>query len=272
MKSNNFNFENPSKLLEELKAQRGKLHFETLIEQCESELRSKEAQIGRLKTLKQPFDAEIAQLMTMRDRGSLDRFGYRDLLEKFQPQQLELKRKISSLQNDCSLREAQIMNYAEFVQPARTFLDYFESTVSTYSLVEINFSGDQLRYLLTPDSVPRAVYSVREANTNTEIELLATNSDLGSALLGQAVGQVKNSDYRFRDLHITKTELIDDQTLNYLSDFYYRAQLRPTYRLQSRSSGNSGAVQRWRDGARNDSYFVCDCCSTLYFLGSRCEC
>jgi hypothetical protein len=272
MASVRFNIEDPVKLLEEVKLQRSKLHFESLIEQCESELRSKEEEISRLQSLKQPFDVEITQLMTMRDRGFLDRFGYREMLEKFQPQQLEFKRKISTLQNECDLRNAQIKSYAEYVEPARTFLDYFESTVSTYSLVEIDFSGDQLRYLLTPDSVRRAVYSVKETTSNTEIELLATNSGLGSALLGQSVGQVKNSDYRFRNLHITKTGLIDDQTLHNLSDFYYRAQLRPTYRLQSRTSSSGGAVQRWRDGARSDSYFVCDRCSTLYFLGSRCEC
>ena len=271
MASVRFNFEDPGALLEEVKLQRSKLHFESLIEQCESELRNKEAEISRLQSLKQPFDVEISQLMTMRDRGFLDRFGYREMLEKFQPQQLEYKHKIYTLQNECNLRNAQIKSYAEYVQPARAFLDYFESNVSTYSLVEFTFNGDQLKYLLTPDYVRRTVYLIDVAGSDSKIELLATNSDLGLTLLGQAVGQVKSSDYRFRNIHITKTELIDDHTLAYLSEIYLRTQLSPSYRLQSKSSGG-GAVQRWRDGARSDTYVVCDRCETLYFYGSRCEC
>jgi len=266
-----FNFENPSELLEELKLQRGKLHFESLIARLQSELISKKAEISRLQSLKQPYDIELSQLISMRDRGLLDRFGYRELLEKFQPKQLELRRRIDSLQNECSRNEAQIKSHTEYVHPAKTFLDYFDSTVSTYSLVEITFSGDSLKYLLAPDYVRRTVYSIKEKVSNANIELLATNSGLGLALIGQVVGQVKSSDYRFRDLHIKKTELIHDETLRYFSGVYAGARMRPTYRIQSRSS-DGGAVQRWRDGARSDSYFVCDRCSTLYFLGSQCEC
>jgi hypothetical protein len=271
MTSRQLNFNDPSALLKEIKNQRSKLKIQSLIDQCNSEISSKTAEIDRLHVLKEPFEAEIEQLKVMRDRGSLDRFGYREMLEKVQPQHLEYKRRITTLTDECNLRETQISNYAEYVDEANDFFDALNSLVVTYSQVEISVGTDRSRYLLVPESVRRSVYSIPEKYLDSDIELLATKSDLGMALIGEKVGKVENADYRFRDTEILSTAVTSDEVLSFLTNVYSKTRLAPTYKLQSRESGG-GAFQRWRDGARSDSYVVCNRCETLYFFGSRCDC
>jgi len=252
MKNGKFNFHNPKVLLEEIKTQRIKLKLQAQIELNAAGIVLKSEEIKRLQLLKKPFDDEIAKFMVLRDKGVMDRFAYREILEKYQPQQLELMRKISSLTDNCNLLEAQIGNYSEYVKPAEEFFTALNTIALTYSIVEISLRGEFAKYLLVPDKIRRADYSVYRQYLTPDIQMLAIDSGLGEALLGQVVGQVPNSDYRFRDLFIEKTEIASDEILRSLSGIYVSTQMKPIYRLQSKTSGG-GAFQRWRDGARSDA-------------------
>lgn len=271
MKNHKFNFDNPDDLLKELDAQRFKISLQPQIVQNSEVIVTKRAKIENLQQLKKPVDDEIAQLMDMRERGFLDRFAYREMLEIHQPKQLEIKRMISSLTQECNLLEAQINSYTDYVKPAEEFFAAINNIVFTYSIVEISLRGLLERYLLVPDTIRRSFYAIEQNHQRLDIEMLAIDSGLGETLIGQSIGKVQSSDPRFRDLSIEKTEIASDEILRFLSGIYSTTQKSPTYTLQSKATGG-GAVQRWSDGARSDSYVTCNRCETLYFMGSRCEC
>ena len=138
-------------------------------------------------------------------------------------------------------------------------------------MVDINLREDFLKCLLVPDSVRRSENMTYQKYLSSEIQVLATNSDLGKVLLGQKVGLVRSSDHRFQDLQIIGTQIASNDILRFLNGIYPSTQKSPTYKLQERSSGG-GSTQRWQDGARSDAYVICNRCETLYFIGSTCEC
>ena len=266
-----FNFEDPGELLNQLKIHRGTIHFESVIQGRLTDIDLKSQEIKRLEVLLEPFDLELMKIRNLRDIGSLDRIGYREAVEKYQSQQLELMRKISGLKNESTFLELQIKSILVSLGPARAFLNYFESTVTTYSIVDFTLKNQQIKRLLAPDELRQVFYFMDIEGSSEKVEILATKSDLGKALLGQRIGLVASIDYRFNDLKIDKTAVASDTILNQLRGVYLQNGKTRSYKLQSKNT-SGGAIQRWRDGARGDAYIPCKRCDTLYLIGSTCEC
>lgn len=263
MNQNQYNFEDPGEVLVLLLRHRKNLQYLNQINSWRDKIATYLLEIENLEQLKKPYDSEIKDLMRMRDRGFLDRIGYREMLEEFQPKQLEFQRKISKLTNDCSLLESKITNYQNAIRPSQDFLHYFESTVAKYSIVRISLKEELLEYLLVPDSI-RQVYVQSTRN------LLAVNSDLGAVLINHNVGRVQSEDYRFKDLEIVSTQIADDETLRLLEGLYHSTQQSNPFRIKDRHLGG-GDIQRWRD-ARVNELVKCNRCFTLYPMGSTCNC
>lgn len=264
MEISRYNFENPRELLEELKFQRCELRFQTLVEQCNFEFIQKKDEIERNKLLKNLLDVEFKLISTLRANGSLDRIGYREALEKFQPELLAFDRKISKLKMECNLIEGQVENYEKYLRTAKDFLQIFDLNVVSYSVVTLFLNRETFRYLLVPDAI-------RQVYFDLNIELLATNSALGSVLMYKEVGKVSTFDKRFRELFIEKIEVASDEILEILSGVFYKTQFSPAIRMMNKET-TDGSLQRWRDGARSDSYIVCYRCESLYIMGSICKC
>jgi hypothetical protein len=216
-----------------------------------------------LKVLKEPIDLEILRLRSLHERGFIDRFGYRDLIQEIRPKQLEIEEKIHKLQTDNDQFATKIYQFKKFLVPAKEYLNTFKSLVVTYSIVTLSNSGEVSKYLLVPDKV-------RQIFLDSEIELLATESGLGEAIRNKQVGKVDSKDRRFRDLEILETEIASDETLKLLSRKFRSTQVLNSYRIMDRVM-EGGAVQRWRD-ARVNARVKCRRCKTLYPMGSMCNC
>jgi hypothetical protein len=186
-----YDFADPSDLLEQLSKFRQSLEYESKIEFFTAEMAKNVDNLKTLKVLKEPIDLEILRLRSLHERGFLDRFGYRELIQGIRPKQLEIEEKIHKLQTDNDQFATKIYQFKKFLLPAKEYLNTFKSLVVTYSIVTLSNSGEVSKYLLVPDKV-------RQIFLDSEIELLATESGLGEAIRNKQVGEVDSSDRRFR--------------------------------------------------------------------------
>ena len=258
-----YDFADPSDLLGQLTKSRQSLEYESKIEFFTAEMAKNVDNLKTLKVLKEPIDLEILRLKSLHERGFLDRFGYRELIQGIRPKQLEIEEKIHKLQTDNDQFATKIYQFKKFLVPAKEYLNTFKSLVVTYSTVTLSNSGEVSKYLLVPDKV-------RQIFNESEIELLATESGLGEAIRNKQVGKVDSKDRRFRDLEILETEIASDETLKLLARKFRSTQVLHPYRIMDLVM-EGGAVQRWRD-ARVSARVECRRCKTLYPMGSMCNC
>ena len=258
-----FDFSDPDDLLNQLMNHRQYLDYEEKIGLLSIEMNKN---IGELKTqreLKAPIDLEIAQLRSRQESGFIDRFKYRELSREVRQKQSEIDEKIHKLQTDNNQFATKIYQLKKFLVPAKEYLDTFKSLVVTYSIVTISQNGIVSSYMLVPDEVRRVC-------SESDVDLLATNSGLGKAILNQRIGKVDSSRNKFGDLEILRTDLADNATLEFLSEIYLSTQQARSYRIVKHVD-NEEAFRRWGYKGQNN-YIQCTKCRSMYPPGSLCNC
>jgi hypothetical protein len=258
-----YDFDNPAELLGKIEYHRAwleKLGESTLDLEV---VARKSKEIEELKLKLKPIDERIDELRRYLDRGFLDRTAYRSLLNEIHPEKASIEYEIGKLRAAISDEETKERRRVTYSKPARDFLENINRYVVTYSHVSISLRNENHEYLLVPDAVRQKTFSL-------EIPLLATNSDLGKALLGQEIGKIQSTDPRFSTLELCSLQIAEDDYLQYLSGIYSASKQARAIRVRDRHLGSS--VQRWRDGARSDAYILCKRCDSLYPFGSTCEC
>lgn len=258
-----YDFADPSDLLGQLTKSRQSLEYESKIEFFTAEMAKNVDNLKTLKVLKEPIDLEILRLKSLHERGFLDRFGYRELIQGIRPKQLEIEEKIHKLQTDNDQFATKIYQYKKFLVPAKEYLNTFKSLVVTYSIVTVSQNGKVSSYMLVPDAL-------RLVCSESDVVLLATNSGLGAAILNQRIGKVDSSQNKFGDLEILHTDLADNATLEYLSDIYLSTQQAGSYQFVEHV-GNEESFRRWGFKGQNN-YIQCTKCRSMYPPGSLCKC
>ena len=258
-----FNFVDPKDLLEQLSKFREHLNYEQDLDFFTTEMTKNIEKLKTQRELKAPIDLEIAQLRSRQESGFIDRFKYRDLSREVRQKQSEIDEKIHKLQTDNNQFATKIYQLKKFLVPAKEYLDTFKSLVVTYSIVTISQNGIVSSYMLVPDEVRRVC-------SEPDLVLLATNSDLGAAILNQRIGKVESAQNKFGDLEILLTGLADNATLDFFSDIYLSTQQAGSYRIVKHVD-NEEAFRRWGYKGQNN-YIQCTKCRSMYPPGSLCNC
>ena len=263
MRTHQFNFQNSSELLQELKKHRTTLTLRDKVELKNREISTKIDGINNLLEKKVPFEKEIAIIRKYYENGSYDRFAFRQASDVIQPELQILNKRIAGLEQDIQKAKWEIDLYQKLIGPAEQFLDAFGQRVYLYSQVAIEHNGQSQSFLIVPDIV-------RQKKSVSDIVMLARESELGSALFNQPIGTLKTSDRRFQNLRILNTKVASDLILGDVALDISEIDGHRRGKIQDRTVG--GSMQRWQDGARDDYYIKCRNCGGLYSPGSGCGC
>ena len=256
------NFSNPRELLDEIIKNQKVITLEVNIESNLQIITNRESEVLRIISEKAPLDQEVLKLQRYYERGLLDRIALRESLGTKTTQISEFERRIQTHQSEINYLKNQNETMQAKVDAARVFLKSLNSKVVTFSRVEIIHSGEHSNYLLVPEKI-------RETHWNHEIALLSVEAELGKTLLNQQVGVIETSDYRFEGLEVKEVQIADEFTLLKFTQSPIQIRTEPMLKARPRSSG---AVQRWRDGARDDFIIVCSRCNTYDPSGAPCNC
>lgn len=255
-------FTNPRELLDEIIKHQRVISMEVDIESNSQIISNRESQVLTIISEKAPLDQEVLKVQQYYERGLLDRIALRESLGTKTSLISELERRIHSLQSEINYLKSHNESLQAKVDAAKDFLKFLDSKVVTFSVVEIIHRGEHSNYLLVPEKI-------RENHWNHEIPLLSVEAELGKALLNQEVGVIKTSNYRFEGLEVKEVQIVDEFTLLKFTKSPLQGRAEPTLSARPRSSG---AVQRWRDGARDDFIIVCSRCNTYDPSGAPCNC
>jgi transcription elongation GreA/GreB family factor len=258
-----FNFQNSLKLIEELKKHRATVALNDEVLLKNREISTKTEGIKVLLERKKPLEEEVSKIRSYFERGIYDRFAYRSAIDAVQPELHELMRRITGLEQDIQRATWLVGHYLKLINPAQEFLDAFNHNVYLYSQVTINQNGETSSYLIVPDLV-------RLRKFDPALNMLAWESELGKALINQPVGMLKTDDRRFQNLNIESTRAASNLVLQKVYVDESDIDGHRHGKVKDRTYG--GSDQRWQDGARDDYYIACRKCSGLYPVGSSCDC